>query len=199
MVSDLNANEVGIVGVFHEQMSIVVVGYGFADLVYYQTPPVVEKERAEACPVCGYDYVVSPSKDDYQKHRVKHIKAVHKKLREKGGKPATCPDSQLKVCRLCVIDEDQTVNPIGELQRQQGKKATSMVESGRIKATIEQVGEAVAPEVNAALVGRTIQYVCTIFQKGSKKSERYTYTGRIISVKRLHPLTSRQAQPSEAK
>jgi hypothetical protein len=185
--------------VFHEQMSIVVVGYGFADLAYYQTPPVVEKERAVACPVCGYDYVVSPSKDDYLKHRVKHIKAVHKKLREKGGKPATCPDPQLKVCRLCVIDEDQTVNPIGELQREQGKKATAMVESGRIKATSERVGEAVAPEVNDALIGRTIQYVCTIFQKGSKKSERYTYTGRIISVKVYDFILSPPDKLSQAK
>ena len=162
------------VGVFQEQMNIVVMGYRFADLAYYETPPLVEKERAVACPVCGYGYMVSPSKDDYMKHRVKHIKAVHQKLLEKGGKPATCPDPQLKVCRLCVIDEDQTVNPIGELQREQGKKATAMVESGRIKAPVERVEEAVALEVNDALIGRAIliQYVCTVFQKESKKSER---------------------------
>ena len=182
VVKDLRANEVGIVGVFLEQISIVVVGYGFTDLAYHQTAPLVEKERAIACPVCGYNYVASPCRDDYLNHRVKHIKAVHTKLRDRGGKPDACPDPQLKVCRLCVIDEDQSVNPIDELQREQGKKATALVESGRVKATIERVGEAVAPEVNDALIGRTLQYVCTINQKGSKKTERYAYAGRILSM-----------------
>ena len=64
-------------------MNIVVMGYRFADLAYYETPPLVEKEHVLACPVCGYDYVVSLSEDAYLKYRLKRIKVVHKKLRER--------------------------------------------------------------------------------------------------------------------
>ena len=177
VAEDLKQKEIGAVGVFDEQMKILTVGYGMKDVAFRPKPLKKQQDLCQDCCTC-----CGASWDDVSAHRQKHIVWAHGKLAER-GKPDEPPLPMVHMNgRPPVIDIDQTKNPLTKFEVEVMNIAKGLVEKGKVKATVEMVGIKAAHAIDNTLVGKVIQYSMKIARtKKDKCTERYTFTGKVLS------------------
>ena len=161
-----------------QQLDIITTGYGYSDCAF-------KHKKADAyCTHCGTDLSTCTKFEHLEEHVKSAVRYVGKPGR---GKPGAAPPPVLCVKEknfAPVLDDDQSKNPLHAALAQLGEEAKRI--APRLGITVcPQIAEGTpAPTLGAGLVGLVIEYVFRIAEPRArkKKSQLYTYQGRIESV-----------------
>jgi hypothetical protein len=162
-----------------EQLSIMVLGYGYDELRWQERK---RKSDSDHCGCCGAAFA------DKEKHLLEHLLHALQKYKSLGGKPKDPPLPVISLKKMPVtLNASQENNPMLKRIEAMKARAARWVATGKVTADVANLANLALPEMTAALEGKDIEMVikCRRFKADGqlkKNDENYTYYGTIEDV-----------------
>ena len=137
-----------------EQQLVIVEGYGFEDLAFFRRPRGPDKSD-RCCNFCGCAW-----SESVLEHRKAHFLASRAEV-DNREIPSEPPMPHITVPRrppTLRVDQAAGDQVLSKFVRRVEERARRKVETGKVKASVVKLAGLARPDVNAALVGKTMEY-----------------------------------------